>query len=65
MANASNHAMNDQQHGSRPRRMTTDTLFLARFEKDLIRQPKINSTHTDNDATGYYDHIIVSLGMIA
>ena len=31
-----NHAMNDQQHGSRPRRMTTDALFLARFEKDLI-----------------------------
>ena len=30
-------ALNDQQHGSRPRRMTTDALFLARLEKDLIR----------------------------
>ena len=61
-----NHAtMNDQQHGSRPRRMTTDAFFLARFEKDLIRQLKINSAHMDNDATGCYDRIIVSLGMIA
>ena len=30
-------ALNDQQHGSRPRGMTTDALFLARLEKDLIR----------------------------
>jgi len=57
------HAMNDQQHGSRPRRMTTDALFLARFEKDPIRQ--VNSAHMDNDATRCYDRIIVSLGMIA
>jgi hypothetical protein len=60
-----NHAMNDQQHGSRPRRVTSDALFLARFEKDLIRQLKINSAHMDNDATGCYDRIMVSLGMIA
>jgi hypothetical protein len=60
-----NHAMNDQQHGSRPRHMTTDALFLARFEKDLIRQLKINSAHMDNDASECYDRIIVSLGMIA
>ena len=33
-------ALNDQQHGSRPRRMTTDALFLARLDKDLIRQTK-------------------------
>jgi hypothetical protein len=26
-------ALNDQQHGSRPRRMTMDALFLARLEK--------------------------------
>ena len=45
-------ALNDQQHGSRPRRMTTDALFLARLEKDLIRQTKANSAHMDNDATG-------------
>jgi hypothetical protein len=60
-----NDAMNDQQHGARPRRMTIDALLLARFEKDLIRQLKINSAHMDNDATGCYDRIIVSLGMIA
>jgi hypothetical protein len=60
-----NHAMNDQQHGSRPRRMTTDALFLARFDKNLIRQLKINSAHMDNDATGCYDRIIVFYGMIA
>ena len=47
-----NHAMNDQQHGSRPRCMTTDALFLVQFEKDLIRQLKVNSAHMDNDATG-------------
>lgn len=33
-------ALNDQQHGSRPRRMTTDALFLARLEKDILRQTK-------------------------
>jgi hypothetical protein len=59
------HALNDQQHGSRPRRMTMDALFLARLEKDLIRQTKTNSAHMDNDATGCYDRIIVSLGMLA
>ena len=58
-------ALNDQQHGSRPRRMTTAALFLARLEKDLIRQTKLNSAHMDNDATGCYDRIITSLGMIA
>ena len=49
-------ALNDQQHGSRPRRMTTDALFLAHLvEKDLIRQIKANSTHMDNNAIGCYD----------
>jgi hypothetical protein len=59
------HAFNDQQHGSRPRRMTMDALFLARLGKDLIRQTKTNAAHMDNDATGCYDRIIVSLGMMA
>ena len=58
-------ALNDQQHGSRPRRMTTDALFFARLEKDIIRQIRANSAHMDNDATGCYDRIIISLGMIA
>ena len=58
-------ALNDQQHGSRPRRMTTDALFLARLEKDLIRQTKANSAHMDNDATGCYDRIVTALGMLA
>jgi hypothetical protein len=64
--NAEKHnALNDQQHGSRPRRMTTDALFLSRLEKDLVRQTKSNSAHMDNDATGCYDRIVTSLGMIA
>lgn len=45
--------------------MTTDALFFARLEKDLIRQTRANSAHMDNDATGCYDQIITSLGMIA
>ena len=32
--------LNDQQHGSHPLWMTTDALFLAHLEKDLIRQTK-------------------------
>ena len=44
--------------------MTTDALFFARLEKDLIRQIKANSAHMDNDATGCYDRIVTSLGMI-
>ena len=59
------HALNDQQHGSRPRRMTTDALFLSRLEKDLIRQIKSNSAHMDNDATCCYDRIVTSVGMMA
>ncbi len=58
-------ALNDQQHGSRPRRMTIDALFLAQLEKDLIRQTKANSAHMDNDATGCYDRIVTSIGMLA
>ena len=58
-------ALNNQQHGSRPHHMTTDALFLARLEKDLIRQTKANSAHMDNDATGCYDQIHVSQGMLA
>ena len=58
-------ALNDQQHGSRPRRMTTNALFLSRLAKDLLRQIKANSAHMDNDATGCYDRIVTSLGMIA
>ena len=45
--------------------MTTDALFLARLEKDLICQTKTNSAHMDNDATGCYDRIVTSLGMMA
>jgi hypothetical protein len=59
------HALNDQKRGSRPRRMTTDALFLSRLEKDLIRQIKSNSAHMDNDATGCYDRIVTSVGMMA
>jgi hypothetical protein len=46
-------ALNDQQHGSRPCHMTTDTLIFARLEKDItICQMKMNGAHMDNDATG-------------
>ena len=58
-------ALNDQQHGSRSRWMTTDALFLARLEKDLIRQTKSNSAHMENDATGCYERIVTSVGMMA
>ncbi len=51
-------ALNDQQHGSRPWRMTTDAMFLGCLEKDLIRQTKANSAHVDADATGSYDRIV-------
>ena len=50
--------LNDQQHGSRPRRMTTDALFLACLEKDLIWQTKSNSAHVNNDTIGCYGRII-------
>ena len=42
-----------------------DALFLSRLSKDLATQLKQNSASMDNDATGCYDRIIVSLGMIA
>ena len=59
------HVLNNQQNGSRPRRITTDASFLAHHEKDLIPQTKANSAHMDNDATGCYDCIVTSVGMIA
>ena len=40
-------------------------LFFARLEKDIIRQMKMNSAHMDNDATGCYDRIVTSIGVIA
>ena len=58
-------ALNDQQWGSRQQQTTRDALFLSRLSKDLASQLKQNSTSMDNDATGCYDRIIVSLGMIA
>jgi hypothetical protein len=54
--------LKDQQHGSRPRCMTTDALFLACLEMDPIRQIKAYSADMDNNATGCYDRIVVSLG---
>ncbi len=45
--------------------MTTDALFLARLENGLIRQTKSNSARMDNDATGCYDRIVTSVGMMA
>jgi hypothetical protein len=45
--------------------MTTDALFLARLEKDVLRQTKSSSAHMDNNATGCYDRIIMSLGILA
>ncbi len=59
-------ARDDQQHGSSPCHMTTDALIFARLEKDItICQMKMNGAHMDNNATGCYDWIITSLGMIA
>ena len=57
--------LNNQQHGSHPRWMTTNALFLSCLGKDLIRQTKCNSDHMDNDATGCYYQIIMSLRTIA
>ncbi len=57
--------LNDQQWGSRPKRTTIDALFLSRLSRDITHQLKANSASMDNDATGCYDRIIVSLGMIA
>jgi hypothetical protein len=45
--------------------MTSDTQFLSRLEKDILRQTRTNSAHMDNDATGCYDRIIPSMGMLA
>jgi hypothetical protein len=45
--------------------MTIDALFLARLEKDLILETKANSAHMDGDATGCYDRIVTSIGMLA
>jgi hypothetical protein len=56
---------NDQAHGSRPKRQTMNALFLSQLAKGLIRQLKINGASMDNDATGCYDRIIVSLGLLA
>ena len=35
------------------------------LEKGLVRQTKSNSSHMDNDATGCYDRIVNSVGMMA
>jgi hypothetical protein len=58
--------INDQAHGSLPKRKTMDALFLSRLAKYLICQLKVNGAASmENDATGCCDHIIVSLRLLA
>ena len=53
--------LNDQRHGSWPRRTAIDALFLNRPSKDLINELKIISACMNKDANGCYDRIIISI----
>ena len=57
--------LNDGQHGSVPNRTAMDPIMLTALTNDLCRLLKHNLARFDNDASAYYDRIIVTLGMLA
>jgi len=54
-----------QQYGSRPRHQAIDAVHRKTMTYDLSRILRTNLGLLDNDASGCFDRIVVSLGMIA
>jgi hypothetical protein len=60
-----NNCFGKQQHGSRPLHQAINPVHLKTLNYDLTRILRTSLIMFDNDATGCFDRIIVSLAMIA
>jgi hypothetical protein len=60
-----NNCFGKQQHGSQPLHQAINPVHLKTLTYDLTRILRMSLIMFDNDATGCFDHIIVSLAMIA
>ncbi len=60
-----NNCFGNQQHGSRPRHQCINAVFMKTLTYDLTRILHLSLIMFNNDATGCFDRIMVSLAMIA
>jgi hypothetical protein len=60
-----NNCFGEQQHGSHPRQQAMNAVHMKTLMYDLTRILRLSLITFDNDATGCFDRIIVSLAMIA
>jgi hypothetical protein len=60
-----NNCFGKQQHGSQPLHQAINPVHLKTLTYDLTRILRTSLIMLDNDATGCFDRIIVSLAMIA
>jgi hypothetical protein len=60
-----NNCFGEQQHGFLPRHQAMNVVHMKMLTYDLTRILCLVLIMFDNDATGCFDHIIVSLAMIA
>ncbi len=59
-----NNCFGKQQHGSRPQHQAINAVHMKSLRYNLTRILRLSSIMLDNDATGCFDQIIVSLAMI-
>jgi hypothetical protein len=60
-----NNCFGKQQHGSRPRHQAINAVHMKTLTYDLTQILRLSLVMFDNDATGCFDRIIMSLAMIA
>jgi hypothetical protein len=60
-----NNCFGKQQHRSRPRHQAINVVHMKTLMYDLTRILQLSLIMFDNDATGCFDGIIISLPMIA
>jgi hypothetical protein len=60
-----NNCFGKQQHGSWPRHQANNAVHMKTLTYDLTRILQLSLIMFDNDATGCFDWIIISLTMIA
>jgi hypothetical protein len=60
-----NNCFGKQQHGSWPRHQAINAVHMKTLTYDLTRILRLSLIMFDNDATGCFDQIIISLAMIA
>jgi hypothetical protein len=60
-----NNCFGKQQHGSRPQHQAINAVHMKTLTYNLTRILRLSLIMFNNDATGCFDRIIISLAMIA